>query len=169
MKKGKVLVTEYLKSYDYNGKTYYAHRIVLDNGDGGEYSSMSQDQNKFNVGEEVEYELTLGKEKQDGGRWPDKIKPASTGGGGSWSGGRKENPETNKSIQKQKALDVAERSVSNFKFESTKDYATNVLMVAARYYDWLSGKTEKEGKDLAESVKTGIPGVTTPEPEWVNS
>ena len=34
-------------------KTY---TILFDNGDQGEYSSKSDDQNKFVVGEEVEYE-----------------------------------------------------------------------------------------------------------------
>lgn len=150
---------------------------MVDNGDQGEIF-VPKGQTPPAKDSDITYEV----QETDFGN---KLKIQKPGGFKGGFGGRKENPETNKSIQKQKALDVAERSVSNFKFESTKDYATNVLMVAARYYDWLSGKTEKEGKEVASSVKTGIPGVTFTgkphasggipmeaeggDPEWVNS
>lgn len=60
-------------------KTFYKHQIEMENGDIGEYSSIAQEQDKFVVGTEVEYEYTAGE-------FP-KIKPHysrqdSTSGGG---------------------------------------------------------------------------------------
>ena len=39
----------------------YKHEIAFENGDSGEYSSKSADQNKFVVGQETEYEFIDGK------------------------------------------------------------------------------------------------------------
>jgi len=63
-------------------KTFYKHDIEMENGDIGEYSSVAPEQEKFVVGQEVEYEYS-------GGDFP-KIKPHyqrqdSTGGGGSYN------------------------------------------------------------------------------------
>ena len=59
-------------------KTFYKFEVEMDNGDIGEYSSVSQDQTKFVQGQETDYEFIPGK-------FP-KIKPYyesqnSTGGG----------------------------------------------------------------------------------------
>ena len=51
-------------------KTFYKHEVSFDNGDTGEYSSIMQDQTKFVVGQETEYEFIDGK-------FP-KIKPVNT-------------------------------------------------------------------------------------------
>tara|TARA_Y100000310_G_C20382759_1_gene668933 strand:- start:106 stop:519 length:414 start_codon:yes stop_codon:yes gene_type:complete len=51
------------------GKRFYRHVIEMDNGDIGEYSSATQEQSKFIIGEETEYELN--RENPD---WI-KIKP----------------------------------------------------------------------------------------------
>ena len=48
-------------------KTFYKYEIELENGDSGEYSSISDSQDKFIEGAEVEYVYT-------GGEYP-KIKP----------------------------------------------------------------------------------------------
>lgn len=48
-------------------KTYYKFEVTMENGDSGEYSSISQDQEKFQIGNEVEYIYI-------GGEYP-KIKP----------------------------------------------------------------------------------------------
>tara|TARA_R100000655_G_scaffold36432_2_gene70720 strand:+ start:949 stop:1419 length:471 start_codon:yes stop_codon:yes gene_type:complete len=61
-------------------KTFYKHEIEMENGDVGEYSSIAPEQEKFIVGQEVEYEYS-------GGDFP-KIKPhyqrqdSTIGGGG---------------------------------------------------------------------------------------
>jgi hypothetical protein len=47
----------------------YKHEITFDNGDSGEYSSKEQNQTKFVVGQETEYEFTDGK-------YP-KVKPVN--------------------------------------------------------------------------------------------
>lgn len=47
----------------------YKHEITFDNGDAGEYSSKEQNQTKFVVGQETEYEFTDGK-------YP-KVKPVN--------------------------------------------------------------------------------------------
>ena len=52
---------------DKNGNLYYKYEVTFDNNDTGEYSSKSQDQNKFIVGEETDYEFI-------DGRYP-KVKP----------------------------------------------------------------------------------------------
>ena len=56
MAKGKVLKAEPNGSWEGNYGVLYKYIILFDNGDQGEYSSKSDDQNKFVVGEEVEYE-----------------------------------------------------------------------------------------------------------------
>src|SRR5687768_13564806 len=48
----------------------HVHYIEFDNGEGGEYNSMSEHQDKFKVGEQAAYERTPGK-----GTYPDLIKP----------------------------------------------------------------------------------------------
>ena len=56
MAKGKVLKAEPNGSWEGQYGVLYKYTILFDNGDQGEYSSKSDDQNKFVVGEEVEYE-----------------------------------------------------------------------------------------------------------------
>ena len=52
------------------GKEFYKYEVEMENGDAGEYSSISDSQDKFVKGEEVEYNYTNGK-------FP-KIKPHYT-------------------------------------------------------------------------------------------
>ena len=56
MAKGKVLKAEPNGSWEGQYGVLYKYTILFDNGDQGEYSSKSDNQNKFVVGEEVEYE-----------------------------------------------------------------------------------------------------------------
>jgi len=51
-------------------KTYYKFEIEMEDGNIGEYSSIKKEQDKFVVGQEMDYEY-------DGGRFP-KIKPIYT-------------------------------------------------------------------------------------------
>ena len=96
-KTSKVTRADYYSGHDWesHGKTFYVHEIEFENGDSGEYSSISQEQNKFVVGQEVEYELMPGK-----GDYAAKIKPVqsggnfSSGGGGGYRGGSKTDPRT---------------------------------------------------------------------------
>ena len=70
IKKG--VVTQAQANGTWEGKfgLMYKHEITFDNGDSGEYSSIMQDQTKFVVGQETEYEFIDGK-------FP-KIKPVNT-------------------------------------------------------------------------------------------
>ena len=64
------------ESKQYN-TTYYKFEVSFENGDVGEYSSKSPEQNKFVVGQETEYEYIDGK-------FP-KVKPVSTFEQGSYA------------------------------------------------------------------------------------
>jgi hypothetical protein len=57
------------ESKQYN-TIYYKFEVNFENGDVGEYSSKTPEQNKFVVGQETEYEYI-------GGKYP-KVKPVST-------------------------------------------------------------------------------------------
>lgn len=67
IKTSKVVSVQSNGTWDGSYGTMYKFEIVFQNGDVGEYSSKSQDQNKFEVGAEKEYEYT-------GGKFP-KVKP----------------------------------------------------------------------------------------------
>lgn len=69
-----LLKTSKVKSVQANGTwdskfggTFYKFEVEMENGNAGEYSSKTKDQDKFVVGEEVQYEF-------EDGRFP-KIKP----------------------------------------------------------------------------------------------
>jgi len=69
-----LLKTSKVKNVQANGtwqlkdgsKTFYKHEVSFDNGDTGEYSSIMQDQTKFVVGQETEYEFIDGKFPKSG-------------------------------------------------------------------------------------------------------
>ena len=65
-------------TWEGNYGTMYKFEIVFQNGDVGEYSSKSQDQNKYEVGTETEYEYT-------GGKFP-KVKPVWSSKPGMYKG-----------------------------------------------------------------------------------
>ncbi len=51
---------------------FYVHFIQFENGDKGEYNSKEQNQTKFTVGQDADYEYTPNQNPQ----YPGKIKPA---------------------------------------------------------------------------------------------
>ena len=67
VKKSKVMSVTPNGTWEGNYGVMFKFEIVFQNGDVGEYSSKSKDQNKFEVGSETEYEF-------HGGKFP-KIKP----------------------------------------------------------------------------------------------
>ena len=67
VKKSKVMSVTPNGTWEGNYGVMFKFEIVFQNGDVGEYSSKSKDQNKFEVGSETEYEY-------HGGKFP-KIKP----------------------------------------------------------------------------------------------
>ena len=63
MEQKKSIVTSVTPNGSWEGKfgTMYKFEVSFENGDVGEYSSKSEEQTKFVVGSEVEYEFTDGK------------------------------------------------------------------------------------------------------------
>lgn len=116
-----------------DGKTLYKFFVSMDNGDSGEYSSVKADQDKFIVGQEVEYELT-------NTQYGNKIKPVySQGGGGytpSYSSG---SDEKQKMIVKQSCLKAA---VDLLKDKGAK--STDVLKIADSFVNWVLESDKQE-------------------------
>tara|TARA_R110002020_G_scaffold2793_12_gene13120 strand:+ start:443 stop:889 length:447 start_codon:yes stop_codon:yes gene_type:complete len=57
IKTSTIVSAKFLKTWESRkGDTFYAHQIQMENGDCGEYSSKTQEQNKFVEGEQTEYE-----------------------------------------------------------------------------------------------------------------
>tara|TARA_Y100000114_G_scaffold138614_1_gene141767 strand:- start:1253 stop:1687 length:435 start_codon:yes stop_codon:yes gene_type:complete len=86
------------KSKQYN-TTFYKFEVSFENGDTGEYSSKSPEQNKFVVGQEAEYTL-------ENGQYGNKIKPVSTFEQGSYTQ-KANSPGRELSIIRQSSLKCA--------------------------------------------------------------
>ena len=81
------------------GGTFYKFEVEMENGNAGEYSSKTKDQDKFVVGEEVQYEFVDGK-------FP-KIKPYYNKDNYSFTKGGGENPDRQRLIIRQSTLKTA--------------------------------------------------------------
>ena len=118
-----------------DGKTLYKFFVSMDNGDSGEYSSVSADQNKFVVGQEVEYELSST-------QYGNKIKPVysqvNSGGGYTpkYSAG---GDDKQKMIVKQSCLKAA---VDLLKDKGAK--STDVLKIADSFVEWVLEADKQE-------------------------
>jgi len=111
----------------------YKYEVTIGE-DVGEYSSKSENQNKFVVGQEVEYEFI-------GGQYP-KIKPVSTfqpnsSGGGGFKGGN--DSDRQMMIVKQSSLNRAVDMVIGDKLDM-KD----VLTTAQKFTDWVMSNEKKQ-------------------------
>lgn len=94
--------------------TFYKFIIGFENGDEAEYSSKTAEQNKFIVGQEVDYILTS---KEVNGKMYYQCKPApqqAPQGGNNWAPKPKD-PETEKRIARMSVLKVAGDLVINDK------------------------------------------------------
>ena len=120
-----------------DGKTLYKFFVSMDNGDSGEYSSVSADQNKFVVGQEVEYELSST-------QYGNKIKPVYSQGGGYSGGGYTPKysaggDDKQKMIVKQSCLKAA---VDLLKDKGAK--STDVLKIADSFVEWVLEADKQE-------------------------
>lgn len=123
-KKSKVTNVQSNGTWEGNYGTMYKYEIVFENGDCGEYSSKSQEQNKFVIGEEIDYTFT-------GGKFP-KIKPVYAPQNNSNVGGY----DREDLIIKQTCIKAAA--------EMTQSPDTAILM-AEKFYSWIKGeKVEKK-------------------------
>ena len=117
----------------------YKFEVEFENEDSGEYSSKTQDQTKFVIGQEMEYEYI-------DGHFP-KVKPvyqkpdfASNG----FSGGYKKDDNIQKMIVKQSSLKSAVDYCSGGNC-STSD----VLKVAQEFVDWvMEDKKPNENNEM---------------------
>ena len=104
IKKSKVASVQANGSWEGNYGLMYKWEISMDNGDTGQYMSISEQQSKFTVGEEAEYEY-------HGGQYP-KIKPhssfnASQGAPKSFNSSGVGNPKVQEYIIAQSSLKAA--------------------------------------------------------------
>ena len=99
-KTSKVVLAAYSRSFSGQYGTFYVHTVTFENGDSGEYTSKTQEQSNFVVGQEARYTID-----NSNPAYPAKIKPVqeqkASGGFG------KSDPAKNKSIQRQTALKAA--------------------------------------------------------------
>tara|TARA_Y100001973_G_C5204906_1_gene340743 strand:+ start:1957 stop:2376 length:420 start_codon:yes stop_codon:yes gene_type:complete len=101
----------------------YKHEIAFENGDSGEYSSKSAEQNKFVVGQVTEYEFIEGK-------FP-KVKPVSNFQQGGYAT-VKQGDNREKSIVKQSSLKCA----TDFVIANGGDEA-RVIEIADMFTTWV--------------------------------
>lgn len=107
------------------GKVFHFHDIAFDNNDAGQYMSVKDNQDKFKVGEQAEYEVI----PKDG--YPDKIKPVQSakpfGGGGGKRG-------SNASFALSYAKDLACANIE----KGMEVKSTHVTAIADHFLKWLN-------------------------------
>ena len=118
--------------------TMYKHEIAFENGDSGEYSSKDQNQTKFVVGQETEYEFIDGK-------YP-KVKPINN-----WQS------NTQASTLKQSKDDVQEYIIKQSTLKCATDYVIanggderRVIEIAEMFTNWVrkGDKPQEQPQDM---------------------
>ncbi len=99
IKKSKVKSVQANGTWEGKFGMMYKNEVEMENGDIGEYSSKSQDQDKFIEGQETEYEFI-------GGQFP-KVKPVYNKPEFVSNGATKVNPDVQKLIVRQSSLKAA--------------------------------------------------------------
>ena len=127
MKNSKVTSVQSNGSWEGKYGVMYKFEIGFENGDVGEYSSKNQEQNKFVIGTNAEYEYTDGKFPKVK---PVYIKPDSFNN--SFSNASNDNPDRQKLIVKQSSLKAA------VEFDN-KCSPEDVLKNADMFYNWVMG------------------------------
>lgn len=127
MKNSKVTSVQSNGSWEGKYGVMYKFEIGFENGDVGEYSSKNQEQNKFVIGTNAEYEYTDGKFPKVK---PVYIKPESFNN--SFSNSSNDNPDRQKLIVKQSSLKAA------VEFDN-KCSPEDVLKNADMFYNWVMG------------------------------
>lgn len=155
VKKSKVMSVQANGTWEGSYGLMYKFEIVFQNGDVGEYSSKSKDQNKFEVGAETEYEYM-------GGKFP-KVKPVYSQQG---AGSQTSSPA--KSFGK--SDDVQTKIVRQSMLKAAVDFhainpelkpsEVDVLKTAERFVSFVNGNSEvqlpSEWTDAQEKVASTI-------------
>ena len=127
IKKSKVTNVQANGTWEGKFGMMYKFEVSFENGDNGEYSSKSKDQNKFVIGEQIEYEYI-------DGRFP-KVKPVYAKPeftSNSFSGGYKKDDNVQKMIVKQSSLKAAVEFCN-----SSTCGVDDILKIAQQFTDWV--------------------------------
>lgn len=108
--------------------TFYRFEIGFENGDSGEYSSKSADQNKFVMGQLATYTITS---REHNGKTYFTIKPAEQPQPSGGFSPRAKDPETDKRITRMSVLKCATDLVINDKIKIHD--LTNVAIILEHY------------------------------------
>lgn len=134
-------------TFDFNGKTFYKYEVEMENGDVGEYNSISENQSNFVKGNQVDYVYDTSKPK-----FP-KIKPvynfkASPSRDGNFKNVQKaqRGDDVQKMIVKQSCLKAAAECVK-------RDDAEAILRLADVFVDWVMNTEYKAVKKEKKSKK----------------
>tara|TARA_R100001530_G_scaffold25879_1_gene20837 strand:+ start:908 stop:1384 length:477 start_codon:yes stop_codon:yes gene_type:complete len=128
----------------------YKYDLVFENGDFGEYASKSNAQDKFVIGQEVEYEVHINPSYP---KFP-KIKPLYKQPQ-SFGGGFKENPERQQKIDRWAGLG---RAIDYL--HGTQPTEEQLYEQAKRFISWVNKKPKqslKENFDEMEKAKNDLP------------
>lgn len=121
------------------GDTFYKFEVEMENGNAGEYSSKTKDQEKFIVGEEVQYEF-------EDGRFP-KIKPYYNKGNYPFTKGDGENQTKQMNIVRQSSLKSAVDFCS--KGECTVE---EVLKIAQQFVDFVMQENKSKSNENTDDL-----------------
>jgi len=145
-------------TFDFQGKTFYKYEVEMENGDVGEYNSISANQNNFVEGAQVDYIYDTSKPK-----FP-KIKPiynfkASPSRDGNYQNIQKaqRGDDVQKMIVKQSCLKAAVEYVG-----PNSQYANclEVTKIAQIFVDWVMNDTlpeETKTKKKSKKETTDLP------------
>ena len=151
-KKSKVEVAAYTREFSTPNGQFFCHQVTFENKDSGEYVSKSQDQTKFVIGQEAEYTIDASNTA-----FPPKIKPYSTfqaaSGGGSFAK-KAESPDRQKSIERQKALELALQSI-----DINAHGLDAVFTVAEKLATWLGKRDAESAAPVASTITEAEMGI----------
>ena len=148
-KRSKVVSVQANGTWEGQYGVMYKYEVAFENGDAGEYSSKSAEQNKFIKGQETDYQFIDGK-------FP-KVKPvyqkpdfASNG----FSGGYKKDDNVQKMIVKQSSLKAA------VDFCNDGCSVEDVIKVAQKFTDWVMQEAPKKADSFDQKLTNKITEIT---------
>ena len=142
IKKSKVTSAQPNGTWEGKFGLMYKSEISFENGDAGEYSSKTREQDKFVVGKETEYEFI-------GGNFP-KVKPVYQKPQSFGGGGYKKDDNVQKMIVKQSSLKAA------VDFCNEGCSVEDVIKVAQKFTDWVMQEAPKQSNKVSEITNGSV-------------
>jgi hypothetical protein len=142
IKKSKVTSAQPNGTWEGKFGLMYKSEISFENGDAGEYSSKTREQDKFVVGQETEYEFI-------GGNFP-KVKPVYQKPQSFGGGGFKKDDKVQKMIVKQSSLKAA------VDFCNEGCSVEDVIKVAQKFSDWVMQEDSKQSNKVSEITNGSV-------------